>query len=311
VTFVVLVFGHEVSRAAHQENTVRASENMSFASLATTLLGQENSFDAQLASLVTTGAQLTRVNFAAQLSELIQELSSWRDQAVFMRTPVLSPDLNVTLVHDTLARVNDYEVVLNDVAQALSLPGPSVPASSLTLAAAQQSLLQTAASWGAARHALAAAPGRVTLMALTHVSARLNVPQDVAGLVNSRNLAPTRAIVIAAIQVQPAPFPAPALTLRIAPTSSIQVQVAVSNLREIVQPVSLSLTLTPASGQVQHVTMTQTLSPVTSFAFASHAFSVFAGEKATLSVQLNGVPAAAGLAHSRVYALSVSPSGLG
>lgn len=311
MTFVVLVFGHEVSRAAHQESSVRASENLNFAALATTLLGRENSFDAQLATLFTTGAQLTRVDFAVRLSELTQELSSWRDQVVFMRTPVLSPDLNVTLVDDTLTRVTDYEVVLSDVARALSLPGPSAPTSSLTLAAAQQSLLETAASWGTDRHVLAAAPGRVTLVALTHVSAQLNVPQDVTALVNSRNLAPIRAIVLSAIQVQPAPLPAPALTLRIAPTSSIQVQVAVSNLREIVQPVSLSITLTPATGQVQRVTMAQTLSPVSSFAFASHAFSVYAGEKATLSVQLNGVPAAAGLVHRRIYALSVSPSGLG
>jgi hypothetical protein len=148
-------------------------------------------------------------------------------------------------------------------------------------------------------------------MALTTAAATLNVPQDVATLVNAPGLVASRAIVISAVQVQPAPFPAPALTLVIAPTRSMQVQVAVTNLREIVQPVSLSLVLAPASGLTQQVTMTETLSPGTSFAFASHTFSVFTGEKATLTVTLNGVPVTSGLTHRRTYSVIVSPSGLG
>jgi len=91
----------------------------------------------------------------------------------------------------------------------------------------------------------------------------------------------------------------------------MQIQVAVSNLRQITQPVALTMVLTPATGPAQQVAMTQTLSPGTSFAFASHTFNVFDGEKATLTVTLNGVPASAGLAHQRTYSVVVSPSGLG
>ncbi|MBW4029819.1 MAG: hypothetical protein HIU57_03965 [Acidobacteria bacterium] len=310
LTFVVLIFAREVSRAAHRESSTRQSENLNFSAMATTLLGQENSFDGRLATLLGTGAQLTRTNFAVQLSQLTQELSSWRDVANIMRSPVLSPGLNVTLSDDTLTRVSDYETVLAYVAHALDLNGPAA-SSPLSLGAAQLSLAQTAATWGTSRHLLANAPGHVTLTALTHVTAQLNVPQDVATLVSSANLAATRAIVISAIKVQPAPFPAPALTLLIAPTTSFQVQVAVSNLREIVQPVSLTMALTPAQGVVQRVTMTQTLSPNSSFAFVSQNFRVSPGERATLTVSLDGVPASSALTHSRTYAVSISPSGSG
>jgi hypothetical protein len=308
---VILVFGREVSRSAHQENSARLSENLSFSSVAGTLLTQENSFDTQLATLLTTGSHLTRPQFAVQLSELTQEVSAWRNVAGLMMTPVLSPNLNVTLSQATVIRVTDYDTMLAYVAQALSLSGPTTSNSAPTLGAAQLSLSATAASWGSQRHQLSGAPGSVTLSALTNVSGKLNVPQDVATLASAPNLAATRAIMISAIQIQPAPFPAPALTLLLAPTTSMLVQVAVSNLREIAQPVSLSLVLTSASGAVQQVTMTHTLAPSTSFAFVSHSFMVHSGEKGTFSVTLNGLPAAPGLRHSRTYALSVSPTGAG
>ena len=304
------MFAREVSRSAHQETAVRQSENVNFATIATTLLGQENSFDGRLSTLLSSGAQLTRVNFAVQLSQLNQELANWRDVADMMRSPALSPALNVTLSDATLVRVNDYDRILAYVASALSLTGPAAPAS-LSLGVAQLSLSQTAATWGSERHLLASAPGHVTLAALSNQTGHLNVPQDVATLASAPNLAATRAIVISAIKVQPAPFPAPALTLLIAPTSSFQVQVAVSNLREIVQPITLSMTLTPAQGLVQRVSMTQTLAPVTSFAFAGHNFSVFPGESATLTVAINGLPPTSALTHSRTYVVKVSPSAAG
>jgi hypothetical protein len=311
VTFAVLVFGREVSRSAHQETSVRLSENLNFAQLAGTLLYQENTFDTELASLLTTGTHLTRVALAAQISGMVQELASWRDVATQMKTPVLSPDLNTTLSADTLTRVGDYDVVLAYVAQALSLSGPSTSLSSPSLGAAQSSLLATAASWGNERHLLARAPGHVTLVVLNHASASLNVPGYVQTLAAAPSLAASRAIVIAAIQVQPAPFPAPALTLSLAPTTTVQVQVSVSNLREITQPVSLAMVFTPSGGAPQEVTDAHTLAPLTSFAFTGHTFSVFPGEKGTLSVTLNGVPAAAGLLHSRTYSVSVSASATG
>ena len=310
LTFIVLVFAREVSRSAHQESGARRSENLNFSAMASTMVVQENSFDQRLATLLSTGSQLTRVQFSVQMSQLVQELASWREVATMLRSPVLSPDLNVRFSDETLARVDDYDQVLAYVATALDLSGPATSAS-LSLGVAQLSLAQTAATWGAERHLLAAAPGHVTLAALTSVTAHLNVPNDVATLVSAPNLAPTRAIVISAVKVQPAPFPAPALTLLIAPTSSFQVQVAVSNLREIVQPVTLTMTLTPAQGLVQRVSMAQTLAPVTSFAFAGHNFSVFPGESATLSVAINGLPATSALAHSRTSAVRISPSGAG
>ena len=311
VTFLILVFGREVSRSAHQAQSARRSENLSFATMAGTLLTQENAFDAQLATLLTNGSTLTRPSLALQLTDMTRDLSLWRTEAAFLKSPVLTPSLNLTLADATVTRVNDYATVLAYVADGLTLTGPNVANPSVALGAAQQSLLATAASWGGDRHALASSPGTVTLAALTNSSAGLNVRQDVATLASSSNLAATRAIVISALQVQPAPFPAPQLTLLLAPTSTMQVQIAVTNLREIVQPITLTMVLTSASGATQRVTSTRSLAPLSSYAFDPHAFSVVPGEKGTLSVTLNGIPASGSLLHSRTYSLSVSPSGTG
>ena len=311
VTFLVVVFAREVTRAAHQEHSARQGENLSFAAMAATLLGQENSFDSHLATLLSSGSNLSRVAVAEQLSQLTQDLGAWRDEASLLRTPVLAPPLNLTLSAETEARAADYATIVSYVAHALQLNGPAVTNPSLSLGAAQLSLLATAATWGAARHELEYAPGAVTLAALSVASARLNVPQDVTVLASSANLSATRAIEISAVQVQPAPFPAPSHTLLLAPTTTLEVQVSVSNLREILQPVSLTMTLTSSTGAVQGANATQTLSPLSSYAFASHVFSVAPGEKGTLSLSLNGVPGSALLVHNRTYVVRISPSGLG
>jgi hypothetical protein len=279
--------------------------------MAGTLLTQENAFDVQLASLLTNGSSLTRATFALQLTDLTRDLSLWRTEAAFLKSPMLTPSLNLTIAEATVTRVNDYATVLAYVADGLTLTGPNVANPSVALGAAQQSLLATAASWGGDRHALKSSPGAVTLEALTNTSAGLNVRQDVANLASSSNLVATRAIVLAALQVQPAPFPAPQLTLLLAPTTTMQVQVAVSNLREIVQPVILTMVLTSTSGATQRVTSTRTLAPLSSYAFDPHVFNVVPGEKGTFRVTLNGVPASSTLLHTRTYSLSVSPSGTG
>ena len=311
VTLLVVVFGHEVSRSAHLENSARLSEDLSFAQLATTLINHENTFDFQLNQLLTSGAQLSRVDFALRLSELAQDLTFWREVATQMKTPVLTPSLNVLLSNDTLMRVNDYDNLLSYIAVALALPVPVNALAPRSLGEVQKSLLSTAANWGEARHQLAHSPGHVTLSPLTNLSAVLNMPQVVNALAATPSVAISRAIEISAIEVQPAPFPAPAQDLVLAPTNSVQVQVSISNLREISQPVSLVMTFTPSTGSSQQVTQTQTLSALTSFAFPRHIFSVFPGERGTLSVTLNAVPSSAQLLHNRTYRVSVSTSGPG
>ncbi len=306
VTLVVVVLGRQVAHYAHQATSARGSENASFVSLATVLLTQENSLDGDLATLLTTGSRLSRVSFATDLGAMEQEVSSWGALAVQLRSPELTPSLNETLADETLARVRDYQRVLATVAAGLVLSGPAADPA-LTLGLAQLSLAATAASWGHERHELAAQPGGVTLAALTARSARLPVPGLVQALASSTNLAATRAVQIAAVQAQPAPLPAPRQVMELTPTSTLQIEVSVSNLREILQPVTMTMAFTPVGGSTQRVSQTQTLSPLTSYAFASHVFVVHPGEKGTLTIALNGIPAAAGLAHQRVYAVSVAP----
>jgi hypothetical protein len=309
IVFVLVVFGREVTHFAHQESSARTSENLSFAAVATNLLEQENSFDARLATLLTTGADLSRVSFEVDVAQLSQDLASWRAVADQMREPVLDPDLNLTLSDETRARASDYQQILAYLTNDLVLNGP--PPTSLSLGEAQASLAATAATWGEERHALADQPGRVTLPTLTARTAHLDVPGYVQTLGASATLAPTRAVEIAAVQVQPAPLPASSRTIDLTPTSNMQVQVAVTNLREILQPVSMTMVFTPSAGGVQQVTQTRTLAPLSSYAFSSHTFAVHPGETGTFRVTLNAIPPSAGLVHQRLYTLSVAPASAG
>ena len=307
VTLIVVVLGRQVDYFAHQQSATRQNETLNFGALATALLGQENSFDARLASLLTTGTSLSRSAFVTDVSAMEQELSLWRSEATQLESPGLSPALNVTLAHETLARVADYENVLFAVGQALAINIPA-PQPVLRLGVAQLSLAATAASWGQERHELASQPGSLTLMALSAKSSRLNVPGYLQTLAASAALAPTRAFVISAVQVQPAPLPAAVGSLDLTPTTAMQVQVAATNERDITQAVVETLSFVPAGGSGQHVTQSVTLAPLASYAFDPHSFAVHPGEKGTLTVTLSPAPGVGGLTHQRVYAVSVAPA---
>ena len=171
VVAVIVGFWSDVSSIAHHQTSAQRTENLSFATLAGNLITQENAVDRRLATLLSSGADLTRVAFAADVASLEQQISQWRDLADQLRTPVLSPSLNLTLSQETISRALDMDVVLADVTTALELSGPRV-SGGLSLGRAQLSLASTAASWGAQRHELASAPGAVTLPASRRKSMR-------------------------------------------------------------------------------------------------------------------------------------------
>ena len=81
VTVLVLLFAHDVNRAAHNSTTVRRSENRSFARLANTLVASEQLFDQRLGYLLTHGGTMSREVFSARLDQLARVLPEWSTDA--------------------------------------------------------------------------------------------------------------------------------------------------------------------------------------------------------------------------------------
>lgn len=315
VTLVVLLFARDVGRSAHGAISPRRSENRSFGVLANALLSQENSFDSRLAYLLANGQGLSRVVFAARLTQLAQELPSWQTQAVQLRRPRLAHGVNDAISLLTEQRIDDYQTILAGVASSLSLPWPAATGSPANLSpgAAQAALLATSKQWSVARWGLIREPGRVSLLATTNVSALVDLAAAESSLARSRTLALTRGIGIVAVSVTPAPLPAAAGELLLPPTGSVRLGVTVSNASYVDQPVSLTYILTPTNrlGLSQRQTMTMTLRPLQSYAFVPKLLSAVASEHAMLTISLSGASSGPGMSRLRRYSVIVSPSGNG
>ena len=125
MTFVVLVFARDISRAGHGSITSRRSENRSFAALANALITQENDFDGRLTLLLQDGSSLSRPVFDARLDQLDQQLTSWSAAAELVRRPKLDRDVNDVFADLTETRIDDYESLFSSIAHRLSLPAPT------------------------------------------------------------------------------------------------------------------------------------------------------------------------------------------
>lgn len=314
-TLAVLVFARDVSRSAHGALSPRSSENRSFSVLANSLLGQENAFDSRLTYLLTNGQGLTRSVFAARLAQLADQLPLWQTQAAQLRRPRLAHDVNDVVALLTEQRVDDYQAILASVASSLTLPWTSVahPTVTLTTSAAQASLATTSAEWDTARWGLVREPGRASLLAMSDVSALLDLSSVVGALRNSSSLAVTRGIGIVAVSVTPAPLPAVVGELLLPPTSSVRLGVSVSNASYVNQPVTLTYVLTPTNrlGISQSQSLRMTLGPLQSFAFVPPPLSTVTSEHANLTISVSGAPSGPQMSRLRRYTVIVSPSGNG
>jgi hypothetical protein len=311
VTLVVLVFARDVSRSAHGATTNERSENRSFAGLANTLIVQENDFDARLATLLQSGASLSRPVFDARLDQLAQQLTFWATTADMLRRPKLAHDISDKIADMTEARVIDYEALFASIAHVLSFPAltSNVPANAPADPA--HSLYVTAQAWNQERFALRHDPGTVRLDKLTLASARLFISNGLSGLTASPSLAVVRGIGIAAVSVTPAPLPAKKGVLLLPPVTKIKLGVSIVNTGFVEQPVTMVVTMTPSNGPLspQSQTFTIELAPLQSYAFAPQDFAVVPSERATLGIRITGAPASVNLARSKSYRVELSPPG--
>jgi hypothetical protein len=310
VTLGFLVFGRDVSRSAHGAGGPLRSEDKSFGAITNALISSENHFDGRLHRLLSQGATLKRYVFAARLTQLDEELSNWSVAASQVSRPVLAHDINDTLSDVTQTRVEDYEVLLADVARSLHLPwsspSPAVsgnPATALEAASAQ---------WNKARFALVKEPGGVHLDKTSSMSAHYFAANGASALVHSTTLALARAIGIGAVRVSPAPLPSNPGTLLLPPVTQIQLGVSVVNKSYDLQPVTLTIRVTPANKQRAPFTQTlkATIGPLAAYAFVPNAIATASSERARVVVVVTGAPAATGMVTHEAYELETSPSGV-
>ena len=312
-TLLVLVFAHDVSRAAHEATGPRRSENRTFAAMANTLLTSENGVDGHLSYLLTHGQTLSRPVFAARLDQIIEEFPQWLNEAQLLRRPILAHHVNRVIAQVTETRIDAYVALVNSVTTALSLPLRGATTSPLEPAAAQAALVRSDTQWNHSRWSLVKEPGRVHLDALTSSVAGLSFAAVLASLTGSSSLALTRGIGITALEVTPAALPAPVGELLMPPVTTVNLGITVTNGAYVDQPVVVTVTLVPLNGPLatQHMVLSATLGPLGSYAFAPSGLATVAGERATLIISATGAPAAAGMVSRRVYHVTLSPSGNG
>ena len=309
VTFIVLLFARDVSRAAHGAANPQRSENRSFAALANSLLTEENSFNGRLEQLFSSGTTLSRPVFAARLNQLNQDLLNWITAADQLRRPGLDHRVNETLYRITLTRVAAFQTLLGDVAQALGLPWNTVPVSVVINPVA--TLEVTDQQWSVQRFALVKAPGLVHLDMTNSSSAKYYAAHGLTALVNAPSLTLVRAISIGAVHVSPAPLPASAGVLLLPPIGVVTIGVSVVNASYDDQPVTLTIRVTPLNnrGTALAQTMKATLGPLGAFAFVPGAIHTVASERARVVLTLSGAPASSGKVTTETYQLKMSPSG--
>lgn len=311
-TFLVLVFARDVSRAAHGATTARRSENLSFASLANSLLTSENQVDARLAYLLAHGGGLARPVLGARLDQLAQVVAAWPGEGRRLRSPHLAHDVNLELDDLTQTRAAATMALIDTVERALRLPVAPGGDGAVTGDPAA-ALRATALQWNRDRFALVREPGHARLLANSAQTPGALSAGDLVALERSRRLALVRAIGIAAVRVVPAPLPAPAGTLVVPPVSRVTIDVSVVNLADAVQPVALTLSVTPlnARGSVSVQRAHATLAPLGGWAFSLAPFATAPSERARVVVRVSGAPAGSSLPVEQTYTLVLSPSGTG
>jgi hypothetical protein len=309
VTLIVLVFARDVSRSAHGAAGARSSEDLSFGALANTLLTKENNFDGRLDQLFSQGTTLSRYALAARLNELEGELPGWVNAADQLRRPALAHDVNETLDKITQIRVEAYQTLLGNVAKALALPWSNVPSEVLVNPAV--TLATTSQQWNVDRFALVKEPGLVHLDQTSSKSANYFAANGATVLQHAPALKLVRAISIGAVRVAPAPLPAGTGVLLLPPVTSVQLGVSVVNAGYDLQPVTLTIRVTPLNrrGGSFEQTLRTTLGPLQAYAFVPMSFRTAASERARVVLTLSGAPTASGKVTSETYRMEMSPSG--
>ncbi len=307
ITFLLLLFAHDINTSAHQATSPRRSDNLSFAKLANSLIQKQNNFDARLSYLLQDGANLSRPVFAAQLEQLALELPQWETDVQLLTKPSLAHRVNTEFVSITESRIDVLTSVIRSVCDDLQLPGITLG----KVTNSHSSLTSLKQSWDHKRFALAKEPGRAHLLSLTNLVGSMHHMQTLSSLKSSPTLRVTRAIGIAAVSVTPSPLPAASGVLLLAPVARVHLEVSVVNASYVNQPVTMTITFRPtnARGKYQSQTMKAVIGPNHAYGFVPKSLNTKPGQRASLSISISGASAAAGMTRMKTYSVIMSPSG--
>jgi hypothetical protein len=306
VTLVVLVFARDVSRAAHSVPTAVASQNESFAALATDLVTKANALDTAVTAVLVHGGALTRSQLAAQLVVLHHDTQTLAQQGSQVGLPPLTDNASAVLASDLITRARLTDDFLRSVATALQLPyAPTalwIPSRDLP------ALARATLTWNRLSTALVKEPGHVTLPLLSNFVGELNLTATLQGLVASPSLQPAHAVAIAAVAIDPAPLPATGSVLSMINVASMSLSVSVLNHDVVVQPMALTVTLTPALGTVVTRHATTVVAPRGAFGFGPFTLPLSPGESATLRISLRAPTDTNSVVIDRTYHVQVAPA---
>jgi len=307
ITLLVLLFARDINTSAHQASSPRRSENLSFATLANSLVQKQNNFDSRLSFLLQNGSNLTRPVFAARLQQLALELPQWETDVQLLKSPTLAHHINTEFVSITESRIDILTSVIQSVSDDLQLPGITLgktPSSHSSLTLLKQ-------KWDRDRFGLRKEPGRAQLLSFTNLVGSLHHMGTLSSLASSPTLRVTRGIGIAAVSVRPSPLPASQGVLLLAPVTRVNLAVSVMNASYVNQPVTLTITFQPTNGKgvYQSQSLKATLGPNHAYGFLPKSLKTKAGQRATLTISVDGAPGAAGMTRTKVYSVVMSPSG--
>lgn len=310
ITLLVLLFARDINTSAHQASSPRRSENLSFATLANSSIQKQNNFDSRLSFLLQSGSNLSRPVFAARLEQLALELPKWETDVQLLKNPTLAHHINSEFVSITESRIGIFTSVIRSVSNDLELPGITLgqTTSSHTSLTSLTSLKQ---KWDHIRFGLRKEPGRAQLIPFTNLVGSLHHMGTISSLRSSATLRVTRGIGIAAVSVHPSPLPASQGVLLLAPVARVNLGVSVLNASFVDQPVTMSITFQPSNGKgfYQSQTLKATIGPNQAYGFLPKSLKTKAGQRATLTISVDGAPGAAGMTRTKVYTVVMSPSG--
>jgi len=307
LTLLVLLFARDINTSAHQASSPRRSENLSFATLANSLIQKQNNFDSRLSFLLQNGSSLSRPIFAARLEQLALELPKWETDVQLLKSPTLAHHINSEFVSITELRIDILTSDLRSVSNDLQLPGITLG----TAKSSNTSLTSLKQLWDQDRFGLQKEPGRAQLFSFTNLVDSLHYLNTLSSLQTSPTLRVTRGIGVAAVSVHPSPLPASQGVLLLAPVTSVNLGVSVINVSYVDQPVTLSITFQPSNGKgvYQSQQLKATIGPNQAFGFLPKSLKTMAGQQATLTISVDGAPGAAGMTRTKVYRVVMSPSG--
>lgn len=313
VLAVIVVFGRDVLRAAHDSRSARESRNTSFATLATAIISSSSSLDHDTISLLDSAPSMSRSTLLTSWTELEKRARDVLQSAEHAREPSIETGINEKLTSVMTLRIAAWETIRQSVEGPLGVPGVTTPPSGVLNQAVAN--LQTAnTAWERAHGALRHRPGHVRLPLGAWTLPTLDVPGLVHAAITTLALRPNAIVAINAVSMNPQPLPsgsAGATALVLLPTSSVELGVSVRNSSTTDTTITVHATLTPTNrlGKVVTLSATSSLRASSNTAVLFSEVPITPGERAILRVWVSGAAPTSKGAANRIYTVKVASAG--